>query len=122
MTTLGGIWNGEKHLLEPGEHFPEEGAYLVVVGWEEQEEEDVLSPFESATVEPILKHTQTYPDDPRFPNRNVEQAWGSLSVALGAFAEIAGIRREQYQENRHDNKTVTRMWTFQAKQELGERI
>lgn len=121
MTTLGGIWDGERHLLNPDEHFPTTGAYLVIDGWEEQEEEDVLSPFESPSVEPILRDTQQHAD-PRFPNRPAEQAWGALSVCLTAFANIAGIRKDQYQENQHDEKTTTTVWSFHAKEALGERI
>lgn len=121
MTTLAGIWDGERHLLEPDEHFHSEGATMVIDDFEEQEEEDVLSPFESASVEPKLRDTGVVAD-PRFPNRPTEQAWGTLSVVLTAFANIVGISKDQYQENMHYAKTTETVWSFTAKESLGERI
>lgn len=119
MTTLGGVWDGERHLLEPGEHFAE-GAYLVVDGFEEQEEEDVLSPFESPSVEPILREARAHPKDERFPLRDKEQAWGALSTTLSAFAAIVEAPKDQYQENNH--ATGETLWSFKTKQPLGDRI
>jgi len=120
MTTLGGIWDGGRHLLTPGEHFPEDGAYLVIDKFEEQEEEDILSPFESPSVDPVLRDTQYLPATMRLPMQEVGQAWGALSSALSAFANIANVRKDQFQENNH--ATGETLWSFQTKQELGERI
>lgn len=121
--SLSFLWDGEKHELEPGDQFNEDGATLVIDGWEEQEEEDVLSPFESPSRTPILRDTgmvvsERYSE--RFPFRKLEQAWGSLSVNLGALATILGIERKQYQEVDHKNKTVA--WTFQATEGITERL
>lgn len=119
MTTLGGIWDGERHLLTMGEHFREDGAAWIVTGYTEQEEEDVLSSFEAPSVEPVLTLTGDY-SMPKLPGAGAEQAWGTLSVILTSFASIAGITKQQYQENNH--VTGVTVWSFKAKQELGDRI
>ena len=110
---LSTIWDGERHELDD----PPEGAYMVFRGFEIYEGEE-LDPFETPSGEVILEDTQRNPD-PNFPNRPREQAWGALSVCLGSFAAIAGIQRDQYQENHTDGQVV---WSFKAKQSLGERV
>lgn len=118
-TTLGGLWDGERHLLEPGEHFLTTGCTLVVLGYEELEEEDVLSPFESASQTPKLLDTG-HVADPRFSQRETEQAWGSLSTILTSFAAIAEMPKKQYQENDVTNNTT--VWSFTAEDNYSERI
>lgn len=121
--SLSGIWDGEYHLLEPDVHFPSDGARMVIDGWEELEEEDVLSPFESPSREPILRRTgddRSELDKKRFPLRDTEQAWGSLSVVLGALSRVVEMPRKQYQNINHQNKTVS--WSFQADEFLTERL
>lgn len=100
MTSLSGMFDGQQHWLEPDEYFPSTGATLVVDGWEELEEEDVLSPFESPSVEPILRETgREYSEryNQQFPLRATEQAWGALSVQLTALCSILGVSKKQYQ-------------------------
>lgn len=122
--SLSGIWDGEYHLLTPDEHFPSDGARLVIDGWEELEEEDVLSPFESPSREPILRETGADWDTPkyreRFPMRGAEQAWGSLSVILGALSRVVEMPRKQYQNVNHTTNEVT--WSFQSDEFLTERL
>jgi hypothetical protein len=121
MTTLGGLWDGEEHQLDPADgYFPETGASLVLDGWDEDEEEDVLSPFESPTLIPRLRDTRTAKDDPRFPNARLEQAWGSLSVVLTALSRVLESPKKQYENINHKANTVT--WSFQAEEPLTERL
>ena len=120
--TLGGLWDGERHLLEPEDgQFPAEGATWVIDGWDEDEEEDVLSPFESATLIPRLRDTRDPKlDSPKFPNSRLEQAWGTLSVTLTAMASIVGVDKKQYQEVDVKNNTVG--WSFQTAEFITERM
>lgn len=121
--SLSGIWDGEYHLLEPDEHFPSSGAKMVIDGWEELEEEDVLSPFESPSREPILRETgspRSEIDRQRFPLRDTEQAWGSLSVVLGALSRVVEMPRKQYQNINHKTNEVS--WSFQTDDFLTERL
>lgn len=120
MSTIGGLWDGEEHFLEPGEYFQDTGATLVLDGWEEDEEEDVLSPLESATRIPVLRDTQTRNPDPRFPNAAAEQAWGALSITLTAMAYIVGVEKKQYQLVNHKDKTSR--WNFQTTEFVTERM
>lgn len=97
---LSDIWDGETHYFEAGVLFPEDGAAHIIIGFEELEEEDVLSPFESPSRTPILHQTRrerSALDQKRFPLADVEQAWGAFSIALTAFAIIAEISKKQYQ-------------------------
>ena len=121
MSTLASMFDGERHTfdLEDG-YFPPTGATLVIDGWDEEEEEDVLSPFESASLVPVLRDTGSLRDDPRFPDRELEQAWGALSVTLTALAQILGVGKKQYQEIDHQNKTVA--WSFQTDDFVTERL
>jgi len=121
--SLSGIWDGERHLLEPDVHFPSDGARMVIDGWEDLEEEDVLSPFESPSREPILRETGSPRSElaqKRFPNAPMEQAWGSLSIVLTALAKVVGVDKKQYQNIDHKNDTIT--WSFQADESLTERL
>jgi len=120
MSTLGGIWDGEEHRLDPEDYFKSTGATLVIDGWEEDEEEDVLSPFESPTLIPVLRDTATREPDPRFPNARLEQAWGSLSVVLTAMAYIVGVEKKQFQLVDHKNGTMG--WSFQTTEFITERM
>lgn len=118
---LAHIWDGERHELEPGAYFVPEGSTLVLDGWEEDEEEDILSPFESPTLIPVLRDTRDPKlDSPKFPNSRLEQSWGSLSVVLGAMATIVGVERKQYQEV--DRKNNTTAWSFQTTEFVTERM
>lgn len=97
---LSRIWDGEEHLFTPGEDFRAEGATLIVVGYEELEEEEELSPYESPSRRPILHDTRPAVwdrDADRFPLAPTEQAWGSLSLTLTALAQILEIKKHQYQ-------------------------
>lgn len=121
--SLSGIWDGEKHLLEPDVHFPSDGARDVIDGWEELEEEDDLSPFESPSRDVVLRTTGSPRSDldrKRFPMADTEQAWGALAVALTALATIVGVDKKQYQEI--DHKTNTHNWSFQTGEFLTERL
>ena len=120
MSRLSEIWDGTKHDLEPDVHFCSTGCTLVIDGYEELEEEEPRSPFELPSKAPVLKETRTRDYDPRFPNRPLEQAWGCLSVNLTAFAMLAEVNKEQYQENNHSTGEIR--WTFMSKRELAERI
>lgn len=121
--SLSGVWDGEKHLLEPNVHFPSDGARDVIDGWEELEEEDVLSPFESPSRDVVLRSTGSPRSDldrKRFPMADAEQAWGALAVALTALATILEVDKKQYQEI--DHKTNTHNWSFQIGEFLTERL
>jgi hypothetical protein len=118
--SLSTIWNGEQHELIPGEDFSDTGATLVIEGFHTDPTAEDLDPFETPTATVELRETRTLPDDPRFPDRGVQQAWGALGVSLGAFCKVAEIGRDQYQENDHNAGTMR--FLFTAKQPLGERI
>lgn len=121
--SLSGVWDGKRHLLEPDVHFSSEGARLVIDGWEELEEEDVLSPFESPSREPILRMTgspRSDNDRKRYPNADAEQAWGGLSITLTALAKVMGVDKKQYQNIDHKENTVT--WSFQCDESFLERL
>ena len=97
---LSGIFDGEQHWFLPGELFPEDGATKIIDGFEELEEEEELSPFESPSQTPILRETgraRSDLDKKRFPLADTEQAWGCFSIALTAFANIVEISKKQYQ-------------------------
>lgn len=121
--SLASLWDGETHWLEPGEHFPEEGARLVIDGWEQDEEEDVLSPFETPTLIPLLRETGDQRSEEywaKFPLQRTEQAWGSLSIQMTALATILGVAKKQYQHNDYETKTVR--WSFTSDEFLTERL
>jgi len=118
---LSAIFDGERHEFVPGEDFPDTGAAQVVIDWAEIEEDGELSPFESAAYDPILKDTRDPKlDDPRFPNSRTEQAWGTLSIALSAFCQIAEIDKESAQRINHE-AGITR-FTFETKEHVTERM
>lgn len=118
---LAHMFDGERHLFDLADgYFPETGATLVIDGWEEDEEEDVLSPFESATLIPVLRETRTIKDDPRFPLSRLQQAWGGLSIQLTALCYIIGVQKKQYEEVNH--KEDTRNWSFQMDEFVTERL
>jgi len=127
MTVMSRMFDGEQHWLEPGEYFGD-GATQVVSGWEELEEEDVLSPFESPSLTPVLRDTEhkwaTPEYNKRFPLRKQEQAWGSLSVILTAFAHVAGITKKQYQHVWPGQGSVKGevKWSFQTDEFITERM
>jgi hypothetical protein len=113
--TLGGLWDGELHYLEPDEFFPSTGAPFIIAGWEDEEEEDVLSPFESPTVVPLLQETgDIHGEDyyKSFPTRRAEQAHGALTIYMNALGNILEVSKKQYQVNDHENHTTR--WTFQS--------
>lgn len=121
--SLAGIWDGERHLLEPGEYFLDTGARYVIDSWEEDEEEDILSPFESPTMIPLLRETGSPRSDldrQRFPMHDTEQAWGSLSIGLTALAMILDETKKQYQEINHQNNSHA--WSFQSDEFVIERL
>lgn len=123
MTSMSGMFDGELHWLEPDEYFPSTGATLVVDGWEELEEEDVLSPFESASQMPILRETGVDRGEAyraKFPLQQTEQAWGSLSVQLGALCTILDVPKKQYQHV--DPNTNQSRWSFQTDEPISERL
>ena len=127
MATLGSLWDGEQHWLEPGEYFGDQGSTLVIDGWEELEEEDVLSPFESRSLKPILKETALKWDTPehnkKFPLRKTEQSWGSLSIILTAFARVAGVDKKQYQHVWPESGSKSEVkWSFQTDEFITERM
>ena len=123
MSTLSGIWDGEYHLLEPDVHFPADGARMVIDGWEDLEEEDVLSPFESPSREVVLRETGSYRSPAnlkRFPLLATEQAWGSLSIVLTALSQVLEMPKKQYENLNHKDNIVT--WSFQADEPFTERL
>lgn len=123
MSNLSGIWDGERHLLDPDVHFPKDGARDVIDGWEELEEEDILSPFESPSRHVRLRITGSERSDldrKRFPMADTEQAWGALSVSLTALAMILDVGKKQYQEIQHT--TNTHNWSFQTDDTFTERL
>lgn len=120
--SLASLWDGEQHWLELGEFFPETGARMVIDRWEEDEEYDVLSPFESPTLIPILRETGDKRSDEywaKFPMQRTEQAWGSLSITLTALSMILGVSKKQYQH--HNYKAQTNHWSF-ISEPLTERL
>lgn len=121
---LSAIWDGEEHWFEPGELFAESGATLVIDGFEELDDEEELSPFESPAQTPILRETRTIKDDPRFPLQRTEQAWGALSVALSAFAAIAEVDKKQYQHVWPGQGSERGMvkWSFTTTEHITERM
>ncbi|AWY04525.1 hypothetical protein SEA_KRAMPUS_70 [Microbacterium phage Krampus] len=98
---LSAIWDGEQHWFELGVLFPATGAAQTIIGFEDLEEEEELSPFESPSRTPILHNTAHSWDNERyrerFPLQRAEQAWGAFSISLTAFATIAEIDKKQYQ-------------------------
>jgi len=123
MTSISGMFDGEQHMFDPADgYFPDTGATLVIDGWEEDEEEDILSPFESATLIPVLRDTgrPSARQDELFPHRHLEQAWGSLSITLTALSYILDISKKQYQHVNHENGTMG--WSFQLEEFLTERL
>lgn len=118
------IFDGEQHWFEPGELFPTDGASQIIEGFEELEEEEELSPFESPSQTPILRETRTVKDDPRFPLARTEQAWGAFSIALTAFANIAEFSKKQYQHvwpGQGSVKDEVR-WSFTTDEHITERM
>lgn len=114
------LFDGETHWLVPGELFPEGGAAQVIVDWEELEEEDELSPFEAPSMEPILADKRaSYKYDNRPELADVEQAWGSFSIALTSFAQICGFEKKQYQ---HGTKAESVQWSFATTEHITERM
>ena len=127
---LSAIWDGEQHWFEPGVLFPEDGATMTIDGFEELDEEDELSPFESPSRTPILRDTRsdkkwdTEAYHTRFPLARTEQAWGSFSIALTAFATIAEISKKQYQHvwpGQGSVKDEVR-WSFTTDEHITERM
>lgn len=122
------IWDGEQHWLQPGVLFSEEGAAQVIDGFEELEEEDILSPFESPSRTPILRDTKHAWDTEayrrKFPLRRMEQAWGSLSVCLTAFATIAEIDKKQYEHvwPGIGSERGRVKWSFATEEHITERM
>lgn len=96
---LSTIWDGEQHWFEVDDLFPADGASQVIDGFEDLEEEEELSPFESPSRTPILRDTgsSTALEEKRFPLARTEQAWGTLAISLTAFATVAEISKKQYQ-------------------------
>lgn len=125
---LSAIFDGEQHWFLPGELFPETGASQIIDGFEELEEEEDLSPFESPSQTPILRDTvRTWDTDKyreRFPLARTEQAWGCFSIALTAFATIAEISKKQYQHvwpGQGSVKDEVR-WSFTTDEHITERM
>lgn len=116
------IWDGETHWMEVGEHFLDSGAELYIERWEEDEEEDVLSPFESPTMIPVVSsiHNEREEYHKMFPLAKTEQAWGSLSINMTAMATIVGINKKQYQHNNHLTKESS--WSFTSEEFVTERF
>jgi hypothetical protein len=120
---LSAMFDGEEHWLELDEHFLSDGATKVIDGWEELEEEDVLSPFESPSATPILRDTGRAPD-PRFPHAQAEQAWGAFSISLTALANICQFEKKQYQHVYPGQKSEYGeiKWSFQTNEFINERM
>ena len=125
---LSAIFDGEQHWFLPGELFPETGALQVIDGFEELEEEEELSPFESPSQTPILRDTvrlwETEEYRERFPLARTEQAWGRFSIALTAFATIAEISKKQYQHvwPWQDPVKDEVRWSFTTEEHITERM
>ena len=124
---LSGIFDGEQHWVLPGELFPENGASQIIDGFEELEEEDELSPFESPSQTPLLRETERARSDlykKRFPLARTEQAWGCFSIALTAFANIAEISKKQYQYVWPGQGSVQGevRWSFATDEHITERM
>lgn len=117
---LSEIWDGEVHYFQPGEDFPDDGARLIVAGWEDLDQEEALSPFESPSVAPVIRETGDVARDTRRPLAGTEQAWGSLSVKLTSFSRIIGAPKDQYQLINHRDNIVR--WSFQTKDFYAERV
>ena len=125
---LSAIFDGEQHWFLPGELFPETGALQIIDGFEELEEEEELSPFESPSQTPILRdavrpwETEEYRE--RFPLARTEQAWGRFSIALTAFATIAEISKKQYQHvwPWQDPVKDEVRWSFTTEEHITERM
>lgn len=125
---LSTIFDGEQHWFLPGELFPETGATKIIEGFEELEEEDELSPFESPSQTPILRDTARPWDTDsyrqRFPLARTEQAWGTFSIALTAFANIAEFSKKQYQHTWPGQGSVKDevRWSFATDEHITERM
>lgn len=124
---LSAIFDGEQHWFEPGELFPTNGATKMIDGFEELEEEEELSPFESPSQTPILRETgraRSDLDKKRFPLADIEQAWGCFSIALTAFANIVEISKKQYQHvwpGQGSDQGEVR-WSFATDEHITERM
>lgn len=120
--SLAALWDGERHLLESGEHFPTTGARLIIESWEQDEEEDILSPFESPSRTPMLLETGEQDEEywAKFPMKGTEQAWGALSMSLTALSTILGVGKKQYQETNYETKKT--LWSFQSAEFITERL
>ena len=123
---LSRMFDGELHWLEPGEYFPTNGVDLRIKGWEIGEEEDILSPFESPTQEPILEQGWKRSEELQklFPMADTEQAWGALSINLSCLATIMGFTKKQYQHVWPGPGAVQGQikWSFQTDQPITERL
>lgn len=122
------LWDGEQHWLEPGGLFLDDGSAHVIDGFEELEEEDVLSPFESPSRTPILRDTSFGWDTEeyrrKFPLRRAEQSWGSLSICLTAFATIAEVSKKQYEHvwPGIGSERDRAKWSFMTEEHITERM
>jgi len=126
MSKLSEIFDGELHWLEIDDQFPNSGASLVIDGFEEGEEEDVLSPFESPTQEPILRETYERTDKniEMFPLGRAAQAWGALSTTLTALSYIMEFGKHQYQHTHPDPqiKGGEVRWSFKTDTHVSDRL
>lgn len=124
--SLSHLWNSDLHYLQLGVLFPEDGCNQIILDWEELEEEDELSPFESPSRTPILSEPKQRSDNQKklFPLRDAEQAWGELSVVLTAFAHVVGCTKEQYELVWPGQSSVQDevRWSFQTKEFVTERM
>jgi hypothetical protein len=96
--SLGQLFNGQDHELEPDGLF--EGATMVVDSTEEEEEDEPLDPYEEPSQVVMLRETAS-PFLVISPDMEFSQGWGMLSGCLGALAEIVGGTKRQYQHNHY---------------------
>lgn len=101
VVRLADLFDGEMHLLEPGEDFtwPVD---KVIVGWEEVDEDEPLGPYESPALEPVFSDTPylhgAWLKEPRDKEKHqIGQGWGSFSVAMSTFVHLTKSQKHQMQ-------------------------
>lgn len=99
--SLSDLFDGQLHMMQPGEHFND--ARHVVLTMEEAEEEEPLDPYETPSQVAMIAETGQV--GRILPDQQYSQGWGALSLCLGAAARLLGGTKDQYQHNHYDAKS-----------------
>lgn len=110
VESLSGVFDGDVYLFDPDVDFTTTRSRVVRVV--DEEEEDVLGPYESPSVHFELEAVA--PEKPA-----IESCWGSLSVVMSSLCDIMEMTKEQYQHNHQDG---SREFSFRIKSNEQERI